>query len=157
MPMCRAIYYAVKHGAKIINLSVGLTPPGEPERVVIDWAIKKGVLIVAASGTQGKDTATMTPACLPGVLTVLGRLRATQQTPDVAGEAAVVAGEIPAGQVHDLQQQLPALTRGEGVLESEFARYQRVRGEPPARRRTDHDPLDRRAYLLHVQRGVAAP
>jgi ribosomal protection tetracycline resistance protein len=95
--------------------------------------------------------------CLPGVLTVLGRLRATQQTPDVAGEAAVVAGEIPAGQVHDLQQQLPALTRGEGVLESEFARYQRVRGEPPARRRTDHDPLDRRAYLLHVQRGVAAP
>jgi ribosomal protection tetracycline resistance protein len=95
--------------------------------------------------------------CLPGVLTVLGRLRAAQQTPDVAAEAAVVAGEIPAGQVHDLQQQLPGLTRGEGVLEAEFARYQRVRGEPPVRRRTDHDPLDRRAYLLHVQRGVAAP
>ncbi len=95
--------------------------------------------------------------CLPGVLTVLGRLRATQQTPDVAGETGVVAGEIPAGQVHDLQQQLPALTRGEGVLESEFARYQPVRGEAPARRRTDHNPLDRRAYLLHVQRGVAAP
>jgi ribosomal protection tetracycline resistance protein len=95
--------------------------------------------------------------CLPGVLTVLGRLRATQQTPDVVGETSVVAGEIPAGQVHDLQQQLPALTRGEGVLESGFARYQPARGQPPARRRTDHNPLDRRAYLLHVQRGVAAP
>jgi subtilisin family serine protease len=70
LPLCRAIYYAVKHGAKIINMSVGLTPPGEPERVVIDWAIKQGALVVAASGTQGKDTATMTPASLPGVLTV---------------------------------------------------------------------------------------
>ena len=58
--------------------------------------------------------------------------------------------------MHDLQQQLPALTRGEGLLESEFARYQAVRGEPPARPRTDHNPLDRRAYLLHVQRGVGA-
>ena len=95
--------------------------------------------------------------CLPGVLAVLGRLRATQQTPDVAGETGVIAGEIPAGQVHDLQQQLPALTRGEGVVDSEFARYQPVRGEPPARRRTDHNPLDRRAYLLRVQRGVGAP
>jgi ribosomal protection tetracycline resistance protein len=92
--------------------------------------------------------------CLPGVLTVLGRLRATEQTPDVVGETSVVAGEIPAGQLHDLQQQLPALTRGEGVLESGFARYQPVRGDPPARRRTDHNPLDRRAYLLHVQRGT---
>jgi ribosomal protection tetracycline resistance protein len=94
--------------------------------------------------------------CLPAVLTVLGRLRATQQTPDSRGRSCVVAGEIPAGQVYELQQQLPALTRGEGTLESEFARYQPVRGAPPARRRTDHNPLDRRQYLLHVQRGVGA-
>ena len=94
--------------------------------------------------------------CVPPVLTALGRLRATQQTPDVRGDSSVVAGEIPAGQVHQLQQQLPALTRGEGTLESEFARYQPVRGESPTRRRTDHNPLDRREYLLHVQRSVGA-
>ena len=41
----------------------------------------------------------------------------------------------------------PALTRGEGVLESEFLGYQPVRGAVPSRPRTDRNPLDREAYL----------
>jgi ribosomal protection tetracycline resistance protein len=49
---------------------------------------------------------------------------------------------------------LPALTRGEGVLESAFDRYQPVSGAVPARPRTDHNPLDRKEYLLHVMRRV---
>jgi len=40
------------------------------------------------------------------------------------------------------------------VLESEFARYQEVSGEFPVRRRTDHNPLCRDEYLLHIQRGA---
>jgi ribosomal protection tetracycline resistance protein len=39
-------------------------------------------------------------------------------------------------------------------LESTFAGYRPVRGTPPTRARTDHDPLDRKAYLLHVLRRV---
>jgi len=66
----------------------------------------------------------------------------------------VLAGELPSGRVHELQQQLPGLTGGEGVLESEFARYQEVSGEFPVRRRTDHNPLCRDEYLLHIQRGA---
>jgi ribosomal protection tetracycline resistance protein len=57
--------------------------------------------------------------------------------------------------VHRLQQQLPSLTRGEGTLESAFDHYQLVRGEIPARPRSDHNPLNRKEYLLHVARGVA--
>jgi ribosomal protection tetracycline resistance protein len=94
--------------------------------------------------------------CLVPVLTVLGRLRATQQPPELHGDSVVVAGEIAASQVGELQQQLPALTRGEGALEYEFARYQEVRGAAPTRPRTDENPLDRREYLLRVQRGVGA-
>jgi ribosomal protection tetracycline resistance protein len=94
--------------------------------------------------------------CLPPVLTMLGRLRATQQTPALDGGWTIVGGEIPASQIHRLQQQLPALSRGEGVLESEFARYQPVHGAPPTRARTDNNPLDRQAYLLRVQRGLGS-
>jgi len=94
--------------------------------------------------------------CLPLVLTVLGRLRAKEQTPELHGDWTSVAGEIPASQVHQLQRQLPAITRGEGTLESEFARYQPVHGTPPTRPRTDFNPLDRRAYLLRVQRGLSS-
>jgi ribosomal protection tetracycline resistance protein len=90
------------------------------------------------------------------VMTALARLGAMKQAPGVAGAfaGAVLAGEIPSGRVHELQQQLPGMTGGEGVLESQFARYQEVSGEFPVRRRTDHNPLSREEYLLHIQRGA---
>jgi ribosomal protection tetracycline resistance protein len=88
------------------------------------------------------------------VLATLARLRAIPQIPALAAETSTLAGEIPAAAVYQLEQQLPALTRGEGVLESSFERYQPVTGPIPSRPRTDHDPLNRRDYLLHVQRRV---
>jgi ribosomal protection tetracycline resistance protein len=91
---------------------------------------------------------------LSAVVTVLGRLGAVSQSPSVHGSASLVEGEIPAGRLGDLRQQLPGLTGGEGLLASEFARYHRLQGEVPVRRRTDHNPLRREEYLLHVQRGV---
>ncbi|MGW1494855.1 GTP-binding protein [Streptomyces sp. NPDC002402] len=88
------------------------------------------------------------------VLPVLARLGATPQTPVVRGSACVLEGEIPADRMYALEQQLPGLTRGEGVLEYAFERYQPVRGAIPSRPRTDHDPLNRKEYLLHVVRRV---
>jgi ribosomal protection tetracycline resistance protein len=88
------------------------------------------------------------------VLAALARLRAIPQVPALAAETSTLEGEIPAAAVYELEQQLPALTRGEGVLESAFERYQPVTGPIPERPRTDHDPLNRREYLLHVQRRV---
>jgi ribosomal protection tetracycline resistance protein len=40
------------------------------------------------------------------------------------------------------------------VLESDFDHYGPVTGPIPRRSRTDHNPLDRREYLLHVVRRV---
>jgi ribosomal protection tetracycline resistance protein len=76
------------------------------------------------------------------------------QTPAVSGTAYVLDGFIPAARVHELELQLPALTRGEGVLETAFDHYEQVHGPVPRRARTDHNPLDRKEYLLHVQRRV---
>jgi ribosomal protection tetracycline resistance protein len=90
--------------------------------------------------------------CMPAALTALARLRATPQAPQLHGTVCVLEGEIPAGQVHELQQQLPALTQGEGMLEWEFACYQPVRGTLPTRPRTGHNPLNRKEYLLQLQR-----
>jgi ribosomal protection tetracycline resistance protein len=66
------------------------------------------------------------------------------------GAACVIEGEIPAGGVHQLQQQVPRLTRGEGVLEHSFGRYRPVRGQIPTRPRSDFNPLNRKEYMLHV-------
>ncbi|MGI8553420.1 MAG: GTP-binding protein [Dehalococcoidia bacterium] len=88
------------------------------------------------------------------ILPVLGRLQAVAQTPAMRGSSCTLEGEIPAARVYDLQQELPALTRGEGALECALAGYQPVRGTIPTRPRTDHNPLNRNEYLLHVVRRV---
>jgi ribosomal protection tetracycline resistance protein len=91
---------------------------------------------------------------LGSVLPLLARLGAVPQTPAPRGSSCVVEGEVPAARLYELQQQLPALTRGEAVLESSFHGYQPVRGAIPTRPRSDHNPLDRKEYLLHVVRRV---
>jgi ribosomal protection tetracycline resistance protein len=88
------------------------------------------------------------------LLPVLTRLRAVPRTPLLRGASYLVEGEIPAGRVHQLQQRLPALTRGEGLLESDFDHYQPVRGRVPTRPRSDHNPLNRKEYLLRGTRRV---
>jgi ribosomal protection tetracycline resistance protein len=88
------------------------------------------------------------------VLPLLARLLAIPLNQATRGLLAVIEGDIPAAGVHHLQQQLPGLTRGEGVLESAFDHYRPIRGEIPVRPRRDHNPLNRKEYLLHVARGV---
>ena len=87
-------------------------------------------------------------------VSAMARLRAAVQTQEMRGSSYTLVGEIPAARVHELNQQLPALTRGEGVVECEFDSYQPVRGKFPTRPRTDYNPLDRKEYLLHVVRRV---
>ena len=47
-----AIVYAVDHGARIINLSLGGPTTSTTERRAIDYAVAKGVLLVAAIGNS---------------------------------------------------------------------------------------------------------
>ena len=91
---------------------------------------------------------------LGAVLTTLGRLGGVPQTPEVIGTAYRLDGFVPVARVHELELQLPGMTRGEGVLETAFDHYEPVRGPVPDRPRTDQNPLDRKEYLLHVQRRV---
>ncbi|MFJ2703312.1 GTP-binding protein [Streptomyces sp. NPDC087428] len=84
------------------------------------------------------------------LLPVLAHLTATPGPPSVDGARCVLEGEIPAARVHELQQRLPSLTGGEGVLESAFASHRAVIGSLPRRSRTDRDPLNRKEYLLHT-------
>lgn len=91
---------------------------------------------------------------LASALSVLARLDALPGQPILEGTSYVVEGEIAAARVHELQQLLPGLTHGEGALETAFAGYRPIAGPPPTRRRSDNNPLNRKEYLLHVQRRV---
>jgi ribosomal protection tetracycline resistance protein len=64
----------------------------------------------------------------------------------------VLEATLPASGVQELRRQLPGLTGGEGVIDSEFAGYQPVIGDPPTRRRLTPDPRNLQEYLAHVGR-----
>jgi ribosomal protection tetracycline resistance protein len=86
------------------------------------------------------------------LLALLARLRAVPLAQERHGAALTVEGDIPAVRVHQLRGELPALTRGEGVLECAFDRYEPVTGVVPTRPRTDHDPRHREVYLQRITR-----
>jgi ribosomal protection tetracycline resistance protein len=69
-----------------------------------------------------------------GVMPALARLGASLEPPSVRGKLATIETVLPAALAQDLQRELAGLTGGEGVLESSFAGYQPVNGDPPIRR-----------------------
>jgi len=89
---------------------------------------------------------------LSTVLPALARLGGRITAPEYEGGLSVIEAALPSVRVHDLQRQLPGLTGGEGVLESELGGYEPVSGEKPTRRRTTPNPLNREEYVMHIAR-----
>lgn len=88
------------------------------------------------------------------VLAALPRLSATPLETTQSGEHLVVLGTVPAVAVHALQQRIPDLTSGEGLLTTRLDHFAPATGPPPTRRRTDDDPTDRVNYLKATTRRV---
>ncbi len=65
-----AIYYAVDHGARVINLSLGSELITNLERTAAEYAADNDVLIVVSAGNKGLSTARTGYATLPGALVV---------------------------------------------------------------------------------------
>ncbi len=70
---------------------------------------------------------------LGDVLSALARLGAATEMPLPGAELVAVTALLPSAQVRTLQEQLPGLTGGEGVLDTSFGGYEPVRGSFPAR------------------------
>jgi thermitase len=67
--VAEAIYYAVDHGAQIINLGFGGTDSSQALLDATDYAFDNGVLVIAAGGNTGDGTVFF-PAANPNVLAV---------------------------------------------------------------------------------------
>ena len=76
------------------------------------------------------------PAEAIGAVTAaLARLGAAVETPSLQRQLATIEAVLSTTQAQELQRRLPGLTSGEGVVDSGFAGYRPVSGEPPTRRR----------------------
>jgi len=61
----------------------------------------------------------------------LARLGAAAEMPLLDAELSVVTAMLPSAQVRSLQDQVPGLTGGEGVLDSSFGGYEPIHGSFP--------------------------
>jgi ribosomal protection tetracycline resistance protein len=89
---------------------------------------------------------------ISAVLSELGRLGAAVRDQWVQGDLTTIETVVPAARTQDLRRQLPALTAGEGVIESTFNDYRPVYGPPPTRDRTTADPRNQKQYLRSLTR-----
>jgi len=97
------------------------------------------------------DVALEMPASTaPGVLATLGRLGGRVRGQFSANGLTTVQAVLPLGRVRTLQQQLPGLSMGEGILESRPGGYQPIGDNPPKRPRSGPSPLDRDAWLASL-------
>ena len=67
--IAQAIRFAADHGAHVINMSLGGPFPVTPVRRAIEYAHRKGVLVVAAAGNDGRGRVSY-PARYPNVVAV---------------------------------------------------------------------------------------
>ncbi len=70
---------------------------------------------------------------VPTVVPALAKRGAAIEAPSPRGSLSTIEVIVRAARAHELQRDLPGLTGGEGVLETEFAGYRPVTGEPPRR------------------------
>jgi ribosomal protection tetracycline resistance protein len=122
--------------------------------MVVMQALEQAGTVVCEPVVQARLEVPTTSA--GAMLAALARLGATVPTPEPRSELSTLESVLPAARVRELQRLLPALTSGEGVLESDFAGYEPVTGEPPKRRRLTANPLNRKEYLLALARRVEA-
>jgi subtilisin family serine protease len=128
------IYYAVRHGATIINMSLGSADPTGNLRAAIGYAVSRGVVIVASAGNNGTSSGFapyIYPASFTGVIAVAAvtssgaRAFFSEQNSSVllSAPGVGVIGAGPGGQYLDAEGTSPSAALVSGVAALIRSRY----------------------------------
>nr|WP_239080736.1 hypothetical protein [Actinoplanes brasiliensis] len=147
------------HGWPVIDVRVGVTRTGYVSPATGAGDFRKLLPLVVMSALSRAGTVVCEPVhrfrldgpvgTLSAVLAVFGRY---MESSLIDGPAFVVEGRVPVSRLRSLESAVAGLTHDEGVLEATFDSYRPVPPPYPARERWDDNPLDRREYLLRVER-----
>jgi len=123
--------------------------------VVLMRALKRANTVVCEPMTRATvETPSDTVAA---VVAAVAQLSGALEPPSVRGDLSTLETVMSAARAQDLTRQVPGLTGGEGVVETNFGGYRPVSGTPPTRRRTSADPLNRVEYMMQLRRRADRP
>ena len=128
------IYYAVRHGATVINMSLGSDDPTGYLRSAIAYAVSKGVVVVASAGNNGTSSGYapyIYPASFTGVIAVAAvtstgtRAFFSEQNSSVllSAPGVGVIGAGPDGEYLDAEGTSPSAALVSGVAALIRSRY----------------------------------
>jgi len=128
------IYYAVRHGATVINMSLGSADGSGNLRAAIAYAVSKGVVVVASAGNNGTSSGYapyIYPASYTGVIAVAAvtssdtRAFFSEQNSSVilSAPGVGVIGAGPGGEYLDAEGTSPSAALVSGVAALIRSRY----------------------------------
>jgi type VII secretion-associated serine protease mycosin len=128
------IYYAVRHGAAVINMSLGSADPSGKLRSAIGYAVSRGVVVVASAGNNGTAASFapyIYPASFTGVIAVAAvtssgtRAFFSEQNSSVllSAPGVGVIGAGPGGEYLDAEGTSPSAALVSGVAALIRSRY----------------------------------
>jgi type VII secretion-associated serine protease mycosin len=128
------IYYAVRHGATVINMSLGSADTISSLRAAIAYAVSKGVVVVASAGNNGTSSGFapyIYPASFTGVIAVAAvtssgtRAFFSEQNSSVllSAPGVGVIGAGPGGEYLDAEGTSPSAALVSGVAALIRSRY----------------------------------
>jgi ribosomal protection tetracycline resistance protein len=82
----------------------------------------------------------------------LSALGADYDQPIQHNDTFLLTGTLPVETSEEFRRELPTFTEGEGVFLAQDAGFRKKKGSIPTRKRTDHNPLNRKEYLMYVLR-----
>ncbi|AHH94550.1 GTP-binding protein [Kutzneria albida] len=148
------------HGWEVVDCAVTLTRTGYASPISAAGDFRKLTPLVLMQALRQAGTTVLEPLdefeaevpadCANPVLLALAECGAQVRDSRIRAATCVIGGVLPTSAVHGLEQRVPALTRGEGVVLSRFHGHRPYRGPAPHRPRTGANPLDRGEYLLHT-------
>jgi subtilisin family serine protease len=133
----KGVYYAVRHGAAVINMSLGSEQATAYLRAAVAYAVSKGVVVVASAGNGGTSSGFapyVYPASFTGVIAVAavttsgGRAFFSEQNASVVLSApgVDVIGAGPDGEYIDAEGTSPSAALVSGVAALVKSRYPRL-------------------------------
>jgi ribosomal protection tetracycline resistance protein len=78
--------------------------------------------------------------------------KAVFERPILHPDTFLLTGTLPVATMEEFKRELYAMAGGEGIFLTRPSGFRKIEQPFPTRRRADHNPLNRKEYLLHVLR-----